>query len=260
MQTTGSYYFWKWADNDLPGRPAEVHAVLLRGELPPALQTFDARPLVEQLERAAAQGCRKGEEWHWEIVPADRREQTKFVFVTCPTLDESEARIRRFIHAFSKLGLSGCDERKGWVIQGLSPKLNCFLTGQVPDDRAYDITADDLPYLLRRIDPKGDDRFGILEDRQAGRFVQCHVHGRRFCVEWAENEWTGATTLFDQWRAQDARRLAALGGTYGGEDLPSGRDPDLLAYADTLRIFQAFQRGEQRPARCPWRNINHLLG
>jgi len=28
-----SYYFWKWADNDLPGRPLEVHAALLRGEL-----------------------------------------------------------------------------------------------------------------------------------------------------------------------------------------------------------------------------------
>jgi hypothetical protein len=27
-----TYYFWKWADNDLTGKPAEVHAALLRNE------------------------------------------------------------------------------------------------------------------------------------------------------------------------------------------------------------------------------------
>ncbi len=46
------YYFWKWADNDLPGKPAEVYASLLRGEMHPALQTFDARPLVMELKKS----------------------------------------------------------------------------------------------------------------------------------------------------------------------------------------------------------------
>lgn len=49
-----SYYFWKWADNDLPGQPVEVHAALLRGALHPALQTFDARPLLARLGEYAA--------------------------------------------------------------------------------------------------------------------------------------------------------------------------------------------------------------
>lgn len=52
---SASYYFWKWADNDLPGRPGDVHAALLRGELHPALQPFDARPLLEELGAAAGE-------------------------------------------------------------------------------------------------------------------------------------------------------------------------------------------------------------
>jgi hypothetical protein len=50
---TGCYYFWKWADNDLPGRPVEVHAALLRGERHGALQCFDARPLLKMPTSAA---------------------------------------------------------------------------------------------------------------------------------------------------------------------------------------------------------------
>lgn len=44
-----SYYFWHWADNDLPGRPAEILPDLLAGRLPPALAPFDARPLCAAL-------------------------------------------------------------------------------------------------------------------------------------------------------------------------------------------------------------------
>ncbi|MEI6279251.1 MAG: hypothetical protein WCQ16_07715 [Verrucomicrobiae bacterium] len=32
MVRQGSCYFWKWADNDLPGKPAEVFADLMLGE------------------------------------------------------------------------------------------------------------------------------------------------------------------------------------------------------------------------------------
>ena len=37
-----SYYLWKWADNDLPGKPNEVFSALIKGALHPALQTFNA--------------------------------------------------------------------------------------------------------------------------------------------------------------------------------------------------------------------------
>ena len=31
-------FFWKWADNNLPGKPTDVCGTLLRGELHPAVQ------------------------------------------------------------------------------------------------------------------------------------------------------------------------------------------------------------------------------
>ncbi len=78
--------------------------------------------------------------------------------------------MRRFHADFCKLGLSGCDEKRVQLIPGCGPKLNAFITGQMPWDRAYDITEDDLPFLIRRIDPRECDPFGIIEDRR-GYFV-----------------------------------------------------------------------------------------
>src|ERR1700691_2948914 len=126
----GSYYFWKWADNDLPGRPAEVHADLLRGEMHPALQTFDARPLLKKLKSAATRGRACDEEWDWEVTPCDAPEQARFVFVTCPLLNGSEARVRWFSDEFAPLGLSGFDDGGGRLIPCLPPKLNSFILGQ----------------------------------------------------------------------------------------------------------------------------------
>jgi len=254
---TGSYYLWKWADNDLRGPPPEVHAALLRGELHPALQTFDAGPLIEKLESSAAEGRKSGEEWNWDVTPADAPDRARFVFLTCPWLNESEAIVRRFDRDFRPLGLSGFDERNGQLMPLLLPKLNCFISGQLPLEREYDIAIDDIPFLLRRICPREPDPFGVLEDRRP-RFVQCCAKGRRFLVEWRENYDRNDETKFDQWRAQDRKRLAALDIPYH-KDIPPSKDPDLLLYADTLRIFQAFMRDEPRPAQYHWMNINSWL-
>jgi hypothetical protein len=78
-----SYYFWKWAENDVPGKPAEVWAALLRGELHPALQSFDARPLLNALEDAAAELRTVDEEWEWKVHPPTSPEKACFVFATC---------------------------------------------------------------------------------------------------------------------------------------------------------------------------------
>ena len=250
-----SYYFWKWAENDLPGRPAEVQADLLRGKMHPALQPFDPRRLLMTLRKMAAR--HHDEEWQWEAVTNSPKTLAKFVFVTGSFRGLSEARLSRFWHAFFPLKLSGYDEQTGGVIDGLLPKLNCFKSGQ-SSARMYDVGLDDLPVLLRGIDPKESDPFATLGNRH-DHFVQCWAEGRRFTVEWAGNQFL-PKTIWDQWRAQDAKRLAALGGVYGGEKVSSSKDPDLLRYADTLRIFQAFVRDEPRPTQYPWRNINHMLG
>jgi len=249
---TGSYYFWKWADNDFPGRPTEVLADLLRGEMHPALQTFDARPLLHKLESAASRGRKVGEEWDWEVPPGGAPERTRFVFVACPLVNKTKAWAMLYQREFFRLGLSGSDEQNGRIIPGLLPKLNVFTTGQL-DEPNYDITPDDLPGLLRAIAPKEPDPFAILEDRRS-RYVQCYAHGPRFCVEWRDNYDPGVWKKFDHWVAQDRTRLAALDGPYD-RDIAEGKDPDLLRYADTLRIFQAFMLGEPRPEKYHWMNV-----
>ncbi len=254
---TGSYYFWKWAENDLPGQPVEIHAALLRGELHPALQTFDARPLVKKLERAGANGRKHGDEWDWQITPREDPKRARFVFVTCPEFGVFQPAGGRFLKSVSSSGLSGCDDQDGQLISGLRPKLNLFTSGQLPGERLCDITPGDLPYLLRRIDRHRRDPYAILQDRR-GYFVQCRAQGRRFIVEWAQNGYRRGKTEFDQWRAQDPSRLAALGGV-NEEPQPANKEPDFIRYADTLRIFQAFLRGEPRPPQYAWRNINHIF-
>jgi hypothetical protein len=171
---TGSYYFWKWADNDLPGPPLEVHAALLAGEMHPALQPFDARRLLKKLESAAAEARKNGEEWDWEVTPPGLPEQARFVFVTCPRLNESTKRVTRFGYEFVPLGLSGYDEREGHLIPCLPPKLNSFIIGQ-PREAVYDILVDDLPHL----DPAHHSRLPGALGRTArpASWRGCHRHG-----------------------------------------------------------------------------------
>lgn len=247
-----SYYFWKWADNDLPGKPPEVWAALLRGEMHPALKWFDARPLLNALEDAAAEARAVGEEWEWEVHPPASPEKARFVFVTCPPVYASEARARRFLDRFAPLDVSGCDDDGGKLIPGLDPKLNYFLTGQVrPCDYACDITADELPFFLRRIRPDRRDPWGDLVNRRG--LVTALAEGRRFRVQWTEWPEGKPRSQFILWHARDPKRLAALAGMDNTRKLPRDKDPAFLTYADTLRIFKSFLRCAPRPPQYCWR-------
>lgn len=257
MSEIGYYYFWKWADNDARGRPDEVYAHLLRGHRHPAIRKFDARRLIQQLDRAAEEGSAVGEEWEWQRLNDETPRSASAIFVTCPRINASEHMAQTFSERFGGLGLSGYDESTGHVIPCFLPKLNCFITGQLPDERHYDITPEELPFLIRRIDPRRKNAFGIIEDRR-NYFVQCYAEGRRYVVEWAQNQYR-PVEIYDQWRAQDPERLAALGGSYSGEKIDENVVPDLMRYTDTLRIFSAFVRREPRPAKYIWRNVNHLI-
>jgi hypothetical protein len=50
-----TYYIWKWADNDLPGRPTEIVSQLCAGQLPPALQPFGPEKILGILAKVADQ-------------------------------------------------------------------------------------------------------------------------------------------------------------------------------------------------------------
>jgi hypothetical protein len=136
------------------------------------------------------------------------------------------------------------------------PKLSEFDWGQWPEAPAYEIAVDELPVLIKRIRPRSPNPYAVLTNRQ-NHFVQCIAAGRRFGVEWRENYDLGDLKKFNQWRAQDQKKLHALSAPYTSDGIPQDKDPDLLTYSDTLRIFQAFLCGEPRPPQYHWMNINH---
>ncbi len=253
---TASYYLWKWADNDLPGKPNDVFATLMRGELHPALQKFDAQPLLARLDELAATRRGLGEEWDWQVHPADDPTDARFVFLTGPHLNGSKDLAASFADAMNGLEISGYDERYGHVIHLLRAKLNCFLYGQNHQERHYDLTAEEVPVLLRRIDREAPDPFAVLEDRRH-YFVQCYAHERHYCVEWREHYDTNNWDDFAHWRAYALKRLKAR------RKMPPPRrgrpDHDTLTFADTVRIFQAFVQGDPKPPRFRWRDIKPLL-
>jgi hypothetical protein len=253
----GSYYFWKWADNDVSGRPAEVHSALLRGEQHPALELFDARPLLLRLQQAAADGRLAGEEWDWQAQPSASPEKALFVFVSCPRVNASKASVKRFYNRFIPLAVSGYDEQEGHVISCLRPKLNCFICGQFQNEPAYDITPEDIPDLLCRIRPGEPQAWGELWNRWNDAVV-ASAQGRRFRVEWRDVFGEKIPGQLVQWRARDMRRLRRLNGQDDTKALPERIDPDFLIRADALTIFNTFLRGEPRPARYCWRKLKGM--
>ncbi|MGA3267990.1 MAG: hypothetical protein ABSE16_14335 [Verrucomicrobiota bacterium] len=249
-------YFWKWADNDLPGKPLEVHAALLRGELHPALQTFDARPVLAAIE-AMAGGSPPAErdEWEWLAEPANQKHAARFILLNCPRPSVARTMHEQLSRQLLRFGVTCFDEGFGMMGNWFPPKLNEFQSGQWPGDMRYDITADELPVLIKRTDPKSPNPYSILTDRRT-HFVQCLAKGRRFVVEWRENYDRADFEKFDHWKAQDKKRSAVLKMPYTPTGIPAALDLDFLTYADTVRIFEAFLRGESRPAQYHWRNIN----
>jgi hypothetical protein len=96
--------------------------------------------------------------------------------------------------------------------------------------------------------------------------------GHRFRVEWRENHDLADLDRFDQWAAEyppdsTTPRQFVPGGIVHFREHPAGLreletkagKEELLRYSDTLRIFEAFLRGETRPAQYRWRNINHIV-
>lgn len=242
-----SYYLWKWADNDLPGKPDQVFADLMRGKLHLALQTFDARRLLRRLEIFADKRRALGEEWNWQILP-DRAPMTAlFVFLSGPLLNGTEDRVRSFAKAMNGLDISGYDEQYGHVIPSLPPKTNCLLFGQDSRERYYELTAEELPTLLSHIDGSMRNPFAVLEDRRH-YFVQCLAKKRRFYVEWRENYDTNNWDDFAHWRAWLPKQACVR-----------WNDRDLLTFADTVKIFQTFLQGEPKPSRYFWHDIRPEL-
>ena len=264
-QSNSTYYLWKWADNDLSGQPNEVFSKLLHGKMHPALQAFDARPILRNLRVMATKRRALGEEWDWQIQPTTTPDRANFIFLQCPVIPKYGRFRERFINLVYPQGLSGYAEEYGSIIECLLPKLNSFAFGDNPEAELFDIGEDDLPVLLGRLNSVEFDPFVVLTNR-ANHFVQCHPDSDGFTVEWRENRSLTDFTDYDQWRAGSAQRRNTERGTrfvYESRVLNSkvvdvsiqAFQHERLRFGDILRIFQAFLRGESKPSRYRWRSI-----
>jgi hypothetical protein len=266
---TSSYYLWKWADNQLPGPPGEVFSALLHGKMHPALQPFDARPVVRDLQATAATRHALDEEWDWQIQPSDAADCARFIFLQCPTIPRHGAFRDQFINLVYPWSLSGYAEQQGSLIQCLLPKQNSFEFGEFPEEDQFDIVEDDLPVLLSRIHQLQGDPRAILTNHR-NHFVQCYAHRDGFDVEWRENRSLTDFTDYDQWRAGYAqqrnterrprviRECRMINSEWRAVRIQEYRH-EKLRFSDALRIFQVFLRGEPRPAQYQWRSIRQEL-
>ena len=260
-----TYYLWKWADNDLPGKPNEVFSELLRGKMDPAVQLFDARPILNDLQATAEKRQALGEEWNWQVQAFDDVALARFVFLQCPMVPL----YGEFRHIFSKIvfphDLSGYDEHRGNLIQCLLPKLNSITFGETPNDELCDIDEEDLPVLLGRLSPEQEFPWARLGDR-ASNYVQCYVRHDGYTVEWLENYSLTDDNDYDHWRAvkshpqntgQQPRSHTEIRIIDG--ELRHIRIQEFqcekLRFGDVLHIFQVFLRRESKPPQYHWRNL-----
>lgn len=270
--TTAAYYLWKWADNDLPGKPSEVFSELLHGRMHPAIRSFDPSPVVRQLEHLSAHGRRLGEDWDWQIHQDHPGGKASFIFLSCPAVQRYGQMRRRFCDLLLHLEITGYDEERGQLMYCFCPKQNSWECGHA-DEIFYDITEDDLPVPLRRLTPDSPFSYAILDNRR-NHFVQCAIDRRRYTVEWRENHDLADFSKFGHWRAgyfasaPGRSRLflpAALTSHRVNKDcelspLRAGkRKHELIRYRDTLQIFRAFLRGEPRPPQYRWQDIQDEL-
>ena len=272
--TTASYYLWKWADNDLSGPPNEVFANLLRGKLHPALQPFDARSMIQDLQSIVAERHAVGEEWEWQIMPAATPGRAHSIFLQCPIIPKFGGYCKQFAGFAYKWNLSGYDEERKTIIDCLVPKQNDFVLGWGLDDaeEKFDISEADLPALLRRLHPNNFNPHVMFYNR-ANHNLSCLACDDGFVVEWRVNPSNPIVDVinWDQWRA--------------GNRLPPGQRPryrktreervgndwewhtirvrkyenEKLRFDDVLLIFQAFLRGDSKPAKFQWRSLRKEL-
>ena len=156
---TASYYFWKWADNGLPGPPEEVHAALLRGRMHPAIQPFDPTGLVKQFEEDASRGREKGEEWDWQIVWEQKPRRARFVFATLPEPPASGREQERMVRRYLRKQVFGWSN-DGRDFPGTLPKQHVWMPGTGP--QAWDPAEADLAGLLNDLRSSGDEGYAML--------------------------------------------------------------------------------------------------
>ena len=265
---TASYYLWRWAANNLPGRPSEVFADLVQGKMPAALRPFDARPMLQDLQAMAATREALGEHWEWQVQPTNAPKGARFIFLQCPRLASHGVFRPEFKKLVYPWGLSGYDVQENNLIDCLLPKLNVLVLKVDPTETNFDVGEDDLADLLRRLSPKRLNTGYLVNS--VGDWVECTAYRDGFMVEWTAGRYSKKDADYEHWRVGylehwDERRkprykahrlfLDKEWHTLWFKEFPQEK----LRFSDTLRIFQAFLRGESHQAQYHWRSIRPEL-
>jgi hypothetical protein len=260
-----SYYFWKWADNDVPGCPEEVHAELLRGKLHPAIESFDPAKLIKQLDKGAARGRQSDEEWSWQVIPSTQAGLASAVFATAVLPDgirPHKIQMSRVLWPFllkHRIAMHGEDS----PLAGPDLKHNHIYSGQGLS--RYDIQPQEVRALLLTLRRTQADPFLILGDPK-GDYVQCYLEKRRrYVLEWRQYHvplWNDSRiSNYEHWRRVDQQRKAALPPQlrHPKAKVPEDQDPDLVTFALVVEAFEAFVRGEPIPRLEHWRSIKEEI-
>jgi len=249
------YFVWKWAENDEKGKPNDVFAALMRGQLHPALKPFSEN--YDELFKPLLRSCSDdGGTFYLENVKDKVSGLTIAIHITGkhgdpnPVLDE----------ILAHTDLETCSVLDGRMTPCALPKHFCFRfdnSNYFPP--VYDFEYDELPTLIGCINDQ-NNAWGGIKDAH-GSFIQAREGGRRYSVEWAGwHDWKERT-----WKQYDHYRAGLKQSSKGTLRLGTrGRTPiinknEALSFADVLTCFQAFYRHEPRPLQYIWRNINEEL-
>lgn len=266
---TASYYFWKWAENDLPGPPHEVHSALLRGQMHPAIQPFDPRPLVKQFEKDAARDRKKGEEWDWQIMWDQKPHLAKFVFLTIPEPPADGSEENLMAHRYLRKRVFGWSEEKQADFAGSLPKQNVWIPGN-GGRSVWDPSVAQLSDLMNELTPSGDAGHAMLMNHK-NDYIQVSALRGRFTVEWREADYMKSWDAFEHWHVRYKLPARTLKGRvierrfvpkgipivrlYMGEYFyrwTQCHEFELICPSDVLALLRAFVRREPRSSFFEW--------
>lgn len=273
---TNSYYFWKWADNDLPGPPDEVQAALLRGQMHPAIQPFNPSKLLKQFETDAARGRKKGEEWDWHITWDQAPKRAKFVFLTLAGKQTDGPESERMAHRYLRKAVFGwCGEQQA-DFAGSLPKQNVWIPGN-GDKATWEPSVSQLPGLVDQLAPSGEAGHAMIMNFK-NDFIQVSAFGGRFTVEWREADYMKSWNAFEHWHVRYREHAKTLKGrVIRRRFIPKGmpvvrlygdryffrqtqrREFELICPSDVLALLCAFIHREPRPSFFEWVSLTEEM-
>ncbi len=236
-------YLWKWADNDQPGRPADV----LAGRFAPAIEPFLIRHVHARLLRVLHAHRGAVREVHIERAAAvDGGAWFIRLTVVAPRFAS------QLLGALGDAGLTVYDATADRLV-GL-PKHNLV---EAPGARQFlDVEIADLPGLLHEL--AGQPGLAALAcyDRD-GNMFQVWAHGRQFAAEWqvVPGRNLSQHRIWIAGRRGTARR-SRLGTIASGLDVFA---PERLTVAEVYRLWRAFLTSPCRPPSHRWRDVTALV-